>query len=210
MDHVLGAVLAGGASRRMGRDKALMEHEGRTLLARAVAVLEAVLSEVIVVGPQRQYPSALEVPSVRDIRPGLGPVGGIHTALSHAKGRAVFVLACDMPFVTADLVRWIAGPMTLGRNLSPDSAQVDEPIARVVRDRHGAQALCGLYSWACLPVVEQALNQGRLSAQDLLTHLETDYLELDREVDWYRPGLLTNINSPQDLAEVRERQGRDS
>ena len=82
MDHVLGAVLAGGASRRMGRDKALMEHEGRTLLARAVAVLRAVLDEVIIVGLQQQRSSVPGAPIVEDLRPGLGPVGGIHAALS--------------------------------------------------------------------------------------------------------------------------------
>jgi len=198
-EDVLGAVLAGGGSRRMGQDKAVMELAGQTLMERAVGVLETVLEEVIVVAPRRRRYADLKVALVPDIRPNLGPLGGIHTALDHGAGRPVFVLACDMPLVTGDLVRWVAGHR-------PDNAsgepQDSKPWARVVRDRHGAQPLCGLYSGACLPAVERALEEHRLSARDLLNHLETEVLDLDPGAAWYSPRLLSNVNVMRDLTEL--------
>ena len=199
IEDVLGAVLAGGGSRRMGQDKALMEVEGQTLLGRGVAVLETVLEEVVVVAPHRQRYVELRVALVPDVRPGLGPVGGMHAALLHGAGRPVFILACDMPLVTAELVSWIVGSRTF---VAPAKSQISRPRARVVRDHHGAQPLCGLYSGGCLVPVERALEEGRLSAQALLNDLETEYLDLDPGADWYSPELLCNVNDVQDVTEL--------
>jgi len=207
IEEVLGAVLAGGGSRRMGRDKALMELEGQTLMARAVAVLEMVLAEVVVVAPRRQRYADLQVALVPDVHPGLGPVGGMHAALLHGAGRSVFVLACDMPFVTSDLVRWILGSRPF---MAPEGFAASRARARVVRDRHGAQPLCGLYSGGCLPAVGRALEERRLSAQDLLNHLDTEYKDLDPEADWYSPHLLSNVNVLQDFMELAAALEKDS
>ena len=209
IEGVLGAVLAGGVSRRMGQDKALLEFEGQTLIERAIDVLETAFDEVVIVAPKRQRYVDLEAELVPDIRPGLGPVGGIHTALGHGAGRSVFVLACDMPYVTAELVRWITG--SDGGNTLPTSGdcRAARPTARVARDHHGAQPLCGLYSHGCLSPVEEALNRHRLSAQELLGSLETEYLDLDSGVVWYSPSLLANVNALQDFADLTERPGQD-
>ena len=112
---VVGAVLAGGQSRRMGRDKAMLDWDGRSLLMRAVKVLESVFDEVLVVAPRDRGYEDLGVQVVPDIRPGLGPLGGLHTALVHGRGKPLFILACDMPHVTDDLVRWV-------RNFNSDPA----------------------------------------------------------------------------------------
>jgi len=191
----------------MGRDKAVMELAGQTLMGRAVAVLETVLEEVIVVAPRRQQYADVKVALVPDIRPDLGPLGGIHTALNHAAGRPVFVLACDMPLVTDDLVRWIVGHRP---DIASAEPQESRPWARVVRDRHGAQPLCGLYSGACLPAAERALEENRLSTRDLLNHLETEVLDLDPGADWYSPRLLSNVNVLQDLTELAAELGQES
>lgn len=207
-EGVLGAVLAGGESRRMGRDKALLKlDDGKTMVGRAVGVLEAVLDEVIVVAPRRRQYSDLEVPRIADLRPGLGPLGGLHAALVHASGRSVFVLACDLPRVTADLVRWVLDAGALG---DIEEYRGSGGMARVVRDRHGPQPLCGLYSGACLPVVERALDQRRLSARGLLENLKTDYLDLDSGASWYEPRLLANANTPQDVVDLIGKSRRGS
>lgn len=210
IEGVLGAVLAGGASRRMGQDKALLEVGGQTLIGRAVAVLEAVLGEVVIVAPQQQRYGDLGVEVVPDCRPGQGPIGGIHTALVHGAGRAVFVLACDMPYVTSELVRWISGSRVGTQGRAVAGVPAEGAHVRVVRDRHGPQPLCGLYSCGCLPTVERALNREALSALELLEHLETAYLDLDPGAVWYSPRLLTNVNSPQDFVNIIETPGPDS
>jgi molybdopterin-guanine dinucleotide biosynthesis protein A len=196
---VMGAVLAGGESRRMGRDKALLEVEGRTLLAHAVAVLEAVFEEVVVVAPLGRGYGDLGVEVVPDTRPGRGPLGGMHAALDRGHGRPVFVLACDMPHVTPQLVRWIVGSGSLG------PAQV-----RLPRDIKGLQPLCGLYSGECLPAIERALDEDRLSVLALVESLEARVLALDCDHGWHRSDLLANVNRSEAFEEMLNRPRRRS
>src|SRR5690348_14599122 len=89
-----GFVLAGGRSRRMGRDKALLEWRGGTLLQHMTGLLATVCNPVLVVGRD-------ELP---DLVPGLGPVGGIVTALKHTVTRFNLVVAVDLPFLTSDFL----------------------------------------------------------------------------------------------------------
>lgn len=199
---VMGAVLAGGNSRRMGRDKALLALGGRSLLVRAVAVLGSVVDEVVVVAPQDRGYARLGVEIVPDVRPGLGPVGGIHAALVRGGGRPVFILACDMPYVSEELVRWIVGPsvetpMTRLAGQKRATTQV-----RVVHDGDRFQPLCGLYSHDCLAKVEQALTENRCSGQTLLDSLDTESLTLDHRQSWYHPDLLLNVNGMESFAEL--------
>ena len=201
-DQVVGAVLTGGASRRMGRDKALVEVGGRSLLVRAAAVLRGVFQDVVVVGKRYEQDVAGSMPMLPDLRPGLGPVAGIHAALIHAYPRAVFILACDLPLVTSEFVGWIAGPALSGTEPAAHLGQPLSPAARVPRDRKGAQPLCGLYTNRCLPAVEEALDQSRLSAQELLARLDTEYLDIGEESAGQHLDLLTNVNAPQDLVNL--------
>lgn len=200
---LLGVVLVGGRSRRMGRDKALMPWQGRTLLNRAVGVLQSCFERVAVIGPARAGYDESGVEVLADFRPGLGPLGGIHTALVRAAGLDVFVLACDLPQVEPDLVRWIVED-------GDEATALKRPIqkgsfARVVRDRQGPQPLCGLYSAGCLATVEEALDLGHLSVRDLLNTIETTYLDLVSAPDGVRCEILANLNSPQELSELVER-----
>ncbi|MFQ5350670.1 MAG: molybdenum cofactor guanylyltransferase, partial [Thermoanaerobaculia bacterium] len=100
---ILGVVLAGGASRRMGRDKAALPWSGSTLAHRAAADLAEVCGEVVIAGPDDL--ARTDVGTVADLFPGSGPLAGLHAGLERAAGRAIFALACDMPFVDAELVR---------------------------------------------------------------------------------------------------------
>ena len=191
---VVGAVLAGGESRRMGRDKAMLDWGGCPLLIRAVRVLESVFNEVVVVAPRNRGYEELGAEIVQDIHPGLGPLGGLHTALVRGGGKPVFILACDMPHVTGEFVRWIVGPSIQDpmRGLARQTTAAAQ--TRVVHDGQQFQPLCGLYSQACLSEVEEALDENRLSAQALLERLDMETLMLDSRQSWYHPDLLLNVN----------------
>jgi len=206
---VVGAVLAGGQSRRMGRDKAMLDWDGRSLLMRAVKVLESVFDEVLVVAPRDRGYEDLGVQVVPDIRPGLGPLGGLHTALVHGRGKPLFILACDMPHVTDDLVRWIVGPPIQEpmRRLAGERTKTVQ--ARVVHDGYQKQPLCGLYSQFCLGEIEKALDGNRLSAQSLLEELDTETVVLDSGQSWYQPDLLLNVNELDSLSALTSDQGEE-
>ena len=94
-----GVVLAGGKSSRMGRDKALVQVEGITLLDRAIEQLRPHAKEVLVIGDPARY-TPIHAHVVPDDEPGNGPLGGLVTALAHARYVRVLVLACDMPNIT--------------------------------------------------------------------------------------------------------------
>ncbi|HEY7984704.1 MAG TPA: molybdenum cofactor guanylyltransferase [Ktedonobacterales bacterium] len=154
-EEVLGVVLAGGASRRMGRDKAALALGGRPLLAWVVAALRAAFAEVVVIGPQERAALVPGVAIVPDAFPGQGPLGGIATALGHSGGARIFVAACDMPFLDPALARRLA-------TLAPEAAAV------VPRSARGLEPLCACYGRACLPVALALLARGELALSGLL------------------------------------------
>ena len=186
----------------MGRDKALLEIGGQTLLRRAVRELASVLERVVIVAPKRRGYERLGVPVVPDNEPGLGPLGGLATALDYAAGGPVFVLACDLPFVDAATVRWLVQSAAAGATASPGGG------AQVTAATHNGrvQPLCALYRGSCRTEVERALASGRLSVTRLVeATLECSRLELDPNQPWYHPHLLANLNDPRDLDLWRRR-----
>ena len=194
---ILGAVLAGGHSRRLGRDKALLELDGEPLLLRAARVLGEVFSRVVVVSPAREGYSSLGLELVEDIVPDAGPLGGLHAALVNADGGDVFVLACDHPFVEAPLVRYVADLHTKPEEVGDRSRVVR---ARVAQWNERLYPLCGLYSAACREPVTDRLSRGELRVHDLLRSIETRAVAITEELPFYHPGALVNLNRPEDLS----------
>src|SRR5579875_3832675 len=102
-----GAVMAGGKSSRLGRDKALLTIDGETLLARALRCVASVTAEQLVIGPPERAAQAPGVRVVPDAYPGSGPLGGIYSALQAASHDSVLVVACDMPFLNGALLAYL-------------------------------------------------------------------------------------------------------
>ena len=197
---VVGAVLAGGESRRLGRDKALLPWSGKALLLRPFEVLRQAMSEVVVVTVRGRSYGELGVPVIHDRFEGLGPLAGIHAALEWADPRPVFVVACDLPFVSVELVNHVADWSTEQEVLA--SAGVEAPAhprARVAVWHGRRQPLFGLYSASCRGPLETRLRDGRLEAWRFLDEIDTASVPITPDLALYRPDLLVNINSPGDL-----------
>jgi molybdenum cofactor guanylyltransferase len=176
------AILAGGrATRFEGRDKSALLIDGRTILDRQLAMLSSTVDEVMVVRD--------------DIVPGCGPLGGLHTALTRARHDTVFLLACDMPFVTAPLVTHL---LTL-------SATADLVVPRTERGYH---PLCAVYRRTCLDAVARRLADRRLKMTDMFSDVrvrEVSGEELALFGDDHR--LLANVNTPADFADLATLHG---
>ena len=197
---VVGAVLAGGASRRFGRDKALLPWSGKALLLHPFEALKAVISEVVVVTvPGRSYRD-LGVPVVHDRFAGQGPLAGIHAALEWAGSRPVFVAACDLPSIRAELVEHVAG-WSSGQEASTawDDEPRARPRARIAVWEGRRQPLFGLYSASCRSALATRLSEGRLEARSFLDEIDTTTVGITPDLDFYRSDLLLNVNSPTDL-----------
>ncbi|HET8569858.1 MAG TPA: molybdenum cofactor guanylyltransferase [Candidatus Limnocylindria bacterium] len=184
---VSAAVMAGGRSRRMGRDKAWIPLDGRPLVRRVIDVLAEVADEVIVVANEPRF-SSLGVRVVPDRFPEAGALGGIATGVGAAAHDRVLVAACDMPFLRADLFRLLLS----------HAGGADAVVPRV-----GGQfeTMHALYTRACLAPMERALASGRLRVVSFFDEVRVRPVEEDelRRID---PDLraLTNVNTPDELA----------
>lgn len=136
----LGAViLAGGGSRRMGRDKAWLEIGGRSLILRAVSMVrELGLAEIFISGRAGVDYSALGCPVLRDRVPGSGPLGGIEAALEVVQAPLLLVLAVDLPNMTTAFLGRLAGQCDPLTGVVPQLAGALEPLAAIYPRRCGA------------------------------------------------------------------------
>ncbi len=189
MQTLEGAVLVGGRSRRMGRNKVGLVIGDRTVLERVVLALRPLVRPLRLVGriTSDSLPDALaDTGLAPDRMPGLGPLSGIHTALVGAKS-PVIVVACDMPFVTTS---FLAG---LAERLEPGFDAV------VPESSRGPVAVCAVYRHRCLPLLEEQLKRSDLSAQAFTRALETRWVR-NEELRQLDPTgrCLTNLNTPED------------
>jgi molybdopterin-guanine dinucleotide biosynthesis protein A len=186
-----GFILAGGASRRMGADKALVELGGRTLIEHVAAALAPVVGRLEVVGGEASGRARLGLETVPDRWPGQGALGGVGTALARARGERALVVACDLPFVSSPLLGYLAG-------------LVDPADLTLCRTAAGPQPLCAVYRRSCLGAVERLVRAGRLRMGGLLAEVT---VRVVAEEELVRVGLsparLANLNTPEELERAR-------
>jgi len=192
-------VLAGGASSRMGRDKALIELDGRPLIQHALDKLRTIGFAPRIVGSRPGLASF--APVISDNIAHSGPLGGIEAALALTDTQQNLFLAVDIPLLPAFFLRWIA-----------DRAVITEALATIPLSQDRPQPLCGVYSRALLPHIQTALSMGHAkvmqaiesAAQAALTPIDFFHVEsIASAQSWPQPIPLhrwfQNINSPADL-----------
>jgi len=191
---VSGVIMAGGASQRLGRNKALERIGGKALIERVVDSLAPLTTEVLVVVAQPEQAVALHLsPSVRvvsDRYPGRGSLGGIFTGLDASAEPWSLVVACDMPFLNRELLRHLIG----------ESSNVDAVVPLL-----GGQPepLHALYSKACLASMERMVRAGDLKIAPLFEAVRVRYVD-EGTIDRIDPRHLSffNINTRADLEEA--------
>jgi FdhD protein len=180
---LVGVVVAGGASSRFGSDKALAVLDGETLVERAHRALREVCDEVIVADAGRGILAGVE--SVPD-GPGQGPIAAVLGAARRRPGRALLVLACDLPRV----------PVALLRRIVHESGDWVVP-----RHAGGLEPLCALYRPPALSALEANARRGELALHSLdQSGIEMCPLDADSMADLGDPRqLFANVNTPDDL-----------
>ncbi len=146
------AILAGGKSERMGRDKALMPFMGRPLILRVFERLKATTKDIFVMTDRPDDYAFLGIPLYPDLEPGRGALGGLASALHAAENPLVAVVACDMPFASPALFeherdRMVASDADV---VIPSTAEGLEPLHAVYRRA------------TCLPVIQGELKRGEM------------------------------------------------
>jgi molybdopterin-guanine dinucleotide biosynthesis protein A len=188
----IGAILAGGRSRRLGLDKARVRIGGVPLVERVAAALSRVVEEVVVIGKAGDEPPLAGRAFVADEHPERCALAGVVEALRYAGDRRVLVAACDHPFLSPGVLR------LLPRGRTPADARVPEVEGRLAR-------LVALYAAAaCEPVLARNLETGRLALARAVGDLSVDVIR-EPQIRERDPELLSfvNVNDEASLRRAR-------
>ena len=192
--HPLGAILGGGRSRRFGAPKALAEVQGRSIAGRVRDAVSSVVTDVVVITDQPEIFAELRLPSRPDLTPGMGAVGGVHTALRWAQESGLpgaLCVACDMPFLSAHLLRRLC-------ELAVTEADVDI-VAPESNGPQSIEPLCAVYSVSSLPEIERRIASGERALFGLLQSMHTRRLPLAEVRGFGDPDVIfLNVNTPEE------------
>lgn len=177
-----GFVLVGGSSSRMGRDKALLEFQGSTLASAIAECVRSVAGNVALIGPPDRYRN-LGHTVIADRIAGCGPLGGVYTALLATRAEWNLVVACDMPFVTAELLEDLFGVAESG------PSTIDCIVPECVDANSKLHPLCAVYHRRCAPRAQRAIDRKLLKMHDFISSLRL----LKRPVSDSSP--LANMNT---------------
>jgi molybdopterin-guanine dinucleotide biosynthesis protein A len=179
----------------MGEDKALKPFLGRPLVQRVVERLAPVADEMIVTTNRPDDYRFLDLRLVPDLKPGRGALGGLYTAIASASHPLAAVVACDMPFASADLLR------------AASRLLVEEQVDVVIpKSDEGYEPLHAVYRRAtCLPAIESAIGADLWKVVAWFPQVKVRILTLD-EIEHYDPSGLAfwNVNTPEEFARAEE------
>lgn len=180
----------------MGKDKAFLQLQGRTLLARALERVAAVSGVVHIVGEPQKFSTHGGV--VQDVYPDRGPLAGIHAALLQSRTDLNLMLAVDLPFMESAFLRYLI-----------DCASQTKALVTVPRIDGRWHSLCAIYRREFAPVAEQSLRRGENKINALLSQVETRVIgeeELLRE--GFSAGMFRNLNTPAEWQAAQIEIGR--
>ena len=209
---VTGVILAGGKSRRMGENKALMRLGDISLIEHVIRCLHDVTDELLLVTNSPTEYTHLDVPMQGDILPGTGALGGVYTGLTHASHDTVLCVACDSPFLEPKLLTYLVSVLGEYDAVMPETySSRQTPFCRnkdigVTNPSYGAdtqitlQTLCAAYSKRCLPIIALMLRESELRVHALQERARIKNVspEVWREFDPEGMSFF-NINTPEDF-----------
>jgi molybdopterin-guanine dinucleotide biosynthesis protein A len=188
-DEIAGIILAGGKNTRMGgRDKAFLHVDGHTVFERTLAVLRGCFSHVLVVSNDQEKFAAFDVETTKDELPSFGPLSGLHAGLGRIRAPYAFVVACDMPFLRRDPIRFLV-------------SRVSDQDAVVPCWDGDIEPLHAVYAASLRPRIAEAVKAGARAVRDLLPLIRVEYVP-EGVMSSVRGAeeSLRNVNTPEDAA----------
>lgn len=192
LDEITGVILAGGDSSRMGTDKALLELDGITMIEHVARTLRSVFKKVVVISNVPFKYGFLSLPAYPDIYRNCGPMGGIHSAFVHTEAPGLFVVACDTPLISKELIEYVT------------TSHSESDIAVVSLDGQ-VHPLCGVYLRSSFPIIEQSLNNHSPRLQEMFKRLNTSIIPISPDLPFYDENLLLNFNNPKEFKKYQNR-----
>jgi molybdopterin-guanine dinucleotide biosynthesis protein A len=187
---MIGIVLAGGESRRMGRNKAFLELEGIPLVEHVLRTFRGIFPKVMIVSSDPAAYRSYDAMVVADEIDKPGPLTGIYSGLLHSTDEHNFIAACDMPFLHPGLISYMAG-LVKGQDI----------VVPVVDGR--VEPLHAIYSTGLLPFIEKKLSEDARQIQGIFSEARVRYVT-EKEIARYDPEQRSfrNINTPEEYKEA--------
>jgi molybdopterin-guanine dinucleotide biosynthesis protein A len=186
-----GIILAGGKSRRMGRNKVFIDAGGIPLFERVYSVFREIFSEIIIVVNNGHLFKRYEAHVQDDIIPNKGALGGLYTGLFHSSSYHAFCSGCDMPLLNPRLIKYL-------------TAERDGYDVIIPKTNDGLHPLHAIYSKNCLDPVKQLLDHGDLKITNFFNRVRVRYIE-ETEIRKFDPHMrsFVNVNTQEEMNMVR-------
>ncbi len=187
-----GILLAGGKSRRMDKDKAFIDFQGKKLYEYPLSVLKKFCPEILISSSDKRFENT-NFPVIPDITGDIGPLGGIYTCLRKAKNDKALILSCDIPFINPEFIKLL---IINSRN---------QTISLGINKNKMPEPLMAVYDKKILNRIEDMIKRGDFKIRRLFKVGKIKYL--DPLMFGFDPDkLFFNVNSPSDLKEAEKQK----
>ncbi len=185
------AILAGGSSSRIGRDKATIMINGKSLIRHVFEKIQELFQEIVIVSSNHSGFTDINVPVINDILPVRSPMVGIVSALLYSSNPYIFVCACDMPFLHKKTIKYMV-----------DKIGGEDII--IPKTEKGFEPLCALYNRACIPHMLKSVGCNELKIAGVFPSLNVKILDDNPSFYYNGNSVFTNINTLKDLNQLTE------
>ena len=183
---VVGIILSGGKSSRMGTEKGLVKYKDKALIEYSIEALKPICDQVIISSNKDCY-NYLKLPVIPDEIEECGPIGGVYSGMKAVKADIYLVLSCDVPKVPTILFKDLL--------LEIGDANLICPIDGSGRK----QPLIAAYRATCFPIIEKELLKGNFKMMKLLELLRPKIFSITNDLSYYDAKILSNVNTLQDI-----------
>ena len=194
-NDITGIILCGGKSSRMQTNKALLKLGDKTVIEIVAAKLKCIFNEVFISANDSKEYDFLKLPVVNDIFIGKGPLAGIHSALKYSSTKKNFIIPCDMPLISVELIKYLINLNSVKAILLPKSN------GRI-------QQLCGIYSKSVINEIENIFKLSEKyknikgSVYELLDRASNEIIDVD-DLNFFNKNIFLNMNSPEDYELIK-------
>lgn len=185
---ITGIILAGGNSSRMGVNKCFLKIDEKTIIERIAELMKSLFNEAVIITNETSEYEFLKLPLYQDIYKEKGPLGGIHSGLVNSKTEKNFIISCDIPLMTKEMIEHIANYKTKMPIVFCKTAGYHQPLA-------------GVYKKNVLPMIKEVLNSSK-NANDNSLHLFLQKVGTEiinpQNLEFYHDKIFFNVNKPED------------
>lgn len=172
----------------MGKDKGFVELNNKSLISYSIDGLSGICNQIIIGANSENYKD-FGYPVISDEVKNIGPIGGIYTCLKSSKTDDNFILSCDMPLISAELIKYILS--------EKEGYDVVIPVFKDFKE-----PLCAYYNKSIVSGLFKAMNANRYKIQDVIKNFRTKFLPITEDLSFYQENLFANMNSQQDLLKI--------